>query len=67
MVVGPDPVASGFVWLVGQGGTGIQTAPTAGRLAAAAVLGEPVPDDLLAAGVDAGALGPGRLRAVDRS
>jgi D-arginine dehydrogenase len=67
MVVGPDPAARGFVWLVGQGGTGIQTAPAAGRLAAAAVLGEPVPDDLLAAGVDAGALGPGRLRAVDGS
>jgi D-arginine dehydrogenase len=67
MVVGPDPAARGFVWLVGQGGTGIQTAPAAGRLAAAAVLGEPVPDNLLAAGVDAGALGPGRLRAVDGS
>ncbi len=46
------------MWLVGQGGTGIQTAPAAGRLAAAAVLGEPVPDDLAAAGVDVGALGP---------
>ncbi len=56
MVIGSDPGADGFVWLVGHGGTGIQTAPAAGRLAAAAVLGEPVPDDLLAAGVDVDAL-----------
>ena len=67
MVIGSDPGADGFVWLVGQGGTGIQTAPAAGRLAAAAVLGEPVPDDLLAAGVDVDALGPGRLRTVPGS
>ncbi len=67
MVIGADPGTSGFVWLVGQGGTGIQTAPAAGRLAAAAVLGEPVPDDLLAAGVDVEALGPGRLRSVTGS
>ena len=64
MVIGADPVARGFVWLVGQGGTGIQTAHAAGRLAAAAVLGEPVSDDLAAAGVDVDALGPGRLRTV---
>ncbi len=67
MVIGADPGTSGFVWLVGQGGTGIQTAPAAGRLAAAAVLGEPVPDDLAAAGVDVDALGPGRLRTVTGS
>ncbi len=67
MVIGPDPDVSRFVWLVGQGGTGIQTAPAAGRLAAAAVLGEPVPDDLAAAGVDVEALGPGRLRTVTGS
>jgi D-arginine dehydrogenase len=64
MVIGTDPTVSGFVWLVGQGGTGIQTAPAAGRLAAAAALGEPVPADLLERGVDVVALGPGRLRAA---
>ena len=34
MVIGPDPRVPGFVWCVGQGGTGIQTAPAAGRLLA---------------------------------
>ena len=32
MVIGPDPDVPSFVWCVGQGGTGIQTAPAAGRL-----------------------------------
>lgn len=34
MVIGFDSTAEGFFWLAGQGGTGIQTAPAAGRLAA---------------------------------
>lgn len=34
MVIGPDPACPSFVWCVGQGGTGIQTAPGAGRLVA---------------------------------
>ncbi len=34
MVIGPEPSRPGFVWCVGQGGTGIQTAPGAGRLVA---------------------------------
>ncbi|MEM7338598.1 MAG: FAD-binding oxidoreductase [Actinomycetota bacterium] len=34
MVLGPDPDHPSFVWCVGQGGTGIQTAPGAGRLVA---------------------------------
>ena len=34
MVIGPDPGMPGFVWCVGQGGTGIQTAPATGRLLA---------------------------------
>lgn len=37
MVIGPDPQTPGFFWLVGQGGTGIQTAAGA-ALAAAALL-----------------------------
>lgn len=45
-VVGFDPVVRGFFWLVGQGGTGIQSAPAMARLGAALVRGEPVPDDL---------------------
>lgn len=34
MVLGPDPTHPTFVWCVGQGGNGIQTAPAAGRLVA---------------------------------
>jgi D-arginine dehydrogenase len=33
-VVGPDPAQPAFVWLAGQGGYGIQTAPALARLAA---------------------------------
>lgn len=39
-VYGYDAQAPGFFWCVGQGGFGIQTAPAAGRLAAALLLGE---------------------------
>ncbi len=59
MVIGPDPEAPSFLWLVGQGGTGIQTAPAAARLLAGlAVRGTP-PGDL--AHVDVAALSPGRF------
>lgn len=45
MVIGPDPDMPSFVWLVGQGGTGIQTAPGAARLVADLVLdGQPAPE-----------------------
>jgi D-arginine dehydrogenase len=61
LVVGEDPGASGFFWQAGQGGYGIQTAPSAARLGAALVLGQPVPNDLIARGLDATRLAPGRL------
>ena len=61
-VVGFEPSAPGFFWLVGQGGYGIQTAPALGRLAAALALHSPVPDEVVAAGVDVSALLPRRLR-----
>lgn len=38
-VYGFDPAAPGFFWFAGQGGFGIQTAPAAARLAAAAITG----------------------------
>ncbi|WP_313135474.1 NAD(P)/FAD-dependent oxidoreductase [Paracoccus jeotgali] len=49
-VVGFDPEATGFWWLAGQGGTGIQTAPALAALSAAGVLGQPSPvsDEVLA-------------------
>ena len=40
-VYGFDGHAPGFFWCVGQGGFGIQTAPAAGALAAALLLGQP--------------------------
>ena len=39
MVIGPDPNEPTFVWCVGQGGTGIQTAPGAGQLTAELAVG----------------------------
>jgi D-arginine dehydrogenase len=60
LVVGEDPEASGFFWMAGQGGYGIQTAPAAARLGAALVLGQPVPSDLVSRGFDATRLAPGR-------
>jgi D-arginine dehydrogenase len=59
-VVGFDPDAPGFFWLAGQGGYGMQTAPALSRLAAALVLGDAVPADLAAHGVDAKAIAPRR-------
>jgi D-arginine dehydrogenase len=61
-VAGFDETAPGFFWLVGQGGYGIQTTPALGRAAATLACGEALPDDLLAQGVSAAALAPGRLR-----
>jgi D-arginine dehydrogenase len=58
LVIGADPDVSGFHWLAGQGGYGIQTAPTAARLCVAGLTGGPPPVD---AGV-AAALSPARFR-----
>ncbi len=33
-VIGEDPLVKGFFWLAGQGGSGIETSPAAGQLAA---------------------------------
>ena len=61
-VVGFDPVAEGFFWLAGQGGYGIQTAPSMGRVSAALAMGEAVPDDLRRFGVRAADLSPARFK-----
>ncbi len=60
-VVGFDPVADGFFWLVGQGGYGIQSAEALGRLTAALACRDAVPADLVAAGVDADHLARSRF------
>lgn len=62
-VVGFDPQAPGFFWLVGQGGYGIQTAPAMARLAAALAQGKDIPDDIAAEGVTTQDLTPARCRA----
>lgn len=58
-VVGPDPAAPGFVWLAGQGGFGIMTAPAMARIAAALILDGTMPADIA---LDPARIGPGRLR-----
>jgi D-arginine dehydrogenase len=62
-VVGFAPEAEGFFWLAGQGGYGIQTAPALSRAAAALVRGLPLPQDLVAAGVDPAQMSPSRFSA----
>ncbi|MDO9526994.1 MAG: FAD-binding oxidoreductase [Gemmobacter sp.] len=59
-VVGYATEAPGFFWLAGQGGYGIQSAPALAQVAAALVLGRPVPDQIAAQGVTAAALSPDR-------
>jgi D-arginine dehydrogenase len=59
-VVGPDPDVEGLVWLAAQGGYGIQTAPALARLCRALALGDGVPADLAALGLEAATVLPGR-------
>jgi len=62
LVIGPEPSAPGFVWMAGQGGYGIQTAPAAGAALAALAAGEPLPAELAALGITPAQLLPDRLR-----
>ena len=59
-VIGFAPDRPGFFWLAGQGGYGIQSAPAASRLAAALVLGRPVPEDIAAEGLEPASVSPAR-------
>ena len=58
-VYGFDAQAPGFFWCAGQGGFGIQTAPAAAAMAAALLLGRPLPDWLR--GIDPARYAPGRF------
>lgn len=62
MVIGPDPSEPDFVWCVGQGGTGIQTAPAAGELVADLVVDGGAGSRLLEHGLELSGLLPDRLR-----
>jgi len=55
------PHNDGFFWLAGQGGYGIQTAPALARYAAALVLEQTPPADIIDQGLDPCAIGPERL------
>lgn len=61
-VIGEEPTAPGFFWLVGQGGTGIMTSPAYGALLASQVIGTDMPDHLASAGVDPATIAPARFR-----
>lgn len=60
-VGGQDPRVPGLFWAAGQGGYGIQTAPAAGQLYAAMLLGQPVPAHVRQSGVSLDAISPARL------
>ncbi len=62
-VVGFSRESSGFFWLAGQGGYGIQTAPALSRAAAELALRRPMPSDLAAAGIAASDMSPQRFGA----
>lgn len=62
LVIGEEATASGFFWLVGQGGTGIMTAPGYGSLLAALIVGSGLPVECERAGVDPALTDPGRFR-----
>ena len=61
MVIGFDPRVEGFFWLVGQGGTGIQTAPAAGEVTASLILDSKVPSRLSDRGFNPADVAPERL------
>ena len=61
LVVGADPREPAFFWLAGQGGYGIQTAPALGAATAALLMTGELPAHLLAEGLNASDLSPGRL------
>lgn len=64
-VVGPDPDVPSFIWCVGQGGYGIQTAPAMAALTAARTLGRAVPAHLAECGVAAETYDPARFAATE--
>lgn len=59
-VVGLSRKVEGFYWLAGQGGYGIQSAPSLAQLAAAEVLTRPIPAHILKEGLDPATIRPQR-------
>ncbi|MEF9995031.1 MAG: FAD-binding oxidoreductase, partial [Burkholderiaceae bacterium] len=59
-MLGYDPAVPGFFWAAGLGGFGVQSSPAVGMLCAALLRDAPLPEALVAAGVDPAALSPQR-------
>ncbi len=59
-VIGYADETEGFFWFAGQGGFGIQTAPAAARLAAALLLSNSLPQDLVQEGLETSNVSPVR-------
>ncbi len=57
----PDPTNSGFFWLTGQGGFGIETSPAISLIASCMIRGLEFPQIVADFGLDATDLAPGRL------
>ncbi|HEX6858648.1 MAG TPA: FAD-binding oxidoreductase [Caulobacteraceae bacterium] len=66
-VVGWSRDHPGFFWIAGLGGFGIQAAPALGRMAAAILLGDPMPAELVDHGVMARFYDPERPATTRRS
>lgn len=64
-VAGFDPAVPGFFWLAGQGGYGIQTAPTLGRITADLARGKDLPAEIADFGLTAADLSPARAGVRD--
>lgn len=60
-VIGWDTQRTGFFWLAGQGGYGIQTSAGASATACALLLGEELPQSVREHGVEAAKLSPARF------
>lgn len=59
-VIGADPQDAGFIWLAGQGGNGVMASAASARLAASLAVGQGVPADIAALGVELDGISPGR-------
>lgn len=59
-VAGFSDQVEGFYWLAGQGGYGIQSSPAMAKLAAAEVMGQPIPQHILAERLDPATIRPNR-------
>lgn len=63
-VIGYDAAVAGFFWVAGQGGYGIQTAPSLGRVVSSLVTDRGIPSDLQDLGVEQAAMDPARCQAA---